>query len=991
MNNNGKHEGKEEPDKEDEVDTLTGDDSEEQSVSGTAIPGTRFPVVGIGASAGGLPAMEEFFSAFSADRKYGMAFVIVQHMAPNHKSMLAEIIGRYTSMQVSDVKDGMAVERDHVYVIPPNQNMVIIGGVLNLLEPAEARGHRMPIDYFFRSLASDRKEWAIGIILSGTGSDGSEGVRAIKAEGGMAMAQNPESSEYNGMPLSAIDTGMIDYSMEAKEMPEKLQDYVSQVFAEKSHPSPNIEEAMKIIFSELLTRTGHDFSQYKTKTLDRRIRRRMAVSNIKRIDGYARYLQQKPEESEALFRDLLINVTNFFRNPKVFEALEEQVLPSLFEDKSSNDAIRIWVVGCSTGEEAYSLAILVYEYMEKIEQTFKVQIFATDIDYETIEHARKGIYPANISADVSPERLHRFFTHDVELDTYAITKNIRDMIIFSEQDVIQDPPFSKLDMISCRNLLIYMNKELQKKLIPMFHYALNPGGLLFLGTSESIGDFPNLFEPLDKQYKIYRSKAAQNEYNYSVGSFFPTMGGTSGNSKSHEPSSNHKKLQMRELTERNLLQQYAPTGALVNEYGDILYLHGRTGMYLEMPPGEPDHNILKMAREGLRPALTNALSRLVVNKELKVTHSKVRVKTNGDFTTVDLNIRQVEETGNQKLFLVTFDPYELKEGKQEVTVDKNDYKTDTPAEEESVSALREELRTMEEYLRASNEELEVSNEELRSSNEEMQSMNEELQSTNEELETSREELQSVNEELSTVNNELQAKVAELSEANEDMNNVLAATGVAIIFVDNQLRIQRFTPAAIHIMNLIPADVGRPVKHIVSNLSGYDQLIQDIQSVMDDLTPLEIEVHTTDGEWYVVRMRPYRTIKNTIEGVVITFLKQTETLRRLAAVVQDSHDAIILQDKEGRILAWNPAAERMYGWNEVEALEMNITRIIPEDKKEEYMELVKKLVRGETPEPWQTQRVSKEGHMMDVWLIATPLINENGEVYSIATTEKEVRP
>ncbi len=944
----------------------------------------KFYVVGIGASAGGLAALEDFFSAVPIDPNLKIAFVVVQHMSPTHKSMLSEIIRRFTKMHVYDVKDGMGVRPHCVYVIPPNQDMIIVDGILHLIEPAQARGHRMPIDSFFHSLASDQKELAIGVILSGTGHDGTAGIRNIKAEGGMIMAQSAQSSEYDGMPLSAIDTGLVDYVLEPAEMPAQLRDYVSQSSGEKSPPA---HETMQIIFNELLVQTGHDFSVYKQKTLERRIRRRMLVNKIKLIEAYANYLQQKPEEVQALFRDILINVTHFFRNPKVFEVVQEKVVPKLFEGKSPGTPVRIWVVGCSTGEEAYSIAILIHEYLEKLRKNFKIQIFATDIDSRTIEHARKGVYPGSISSDVPPERLEHFLIHDPKTNTYTIQKTIRDMIIFSEQDVIQDPPFSKLDFISCRNLLIYMNKEMQKKLIPMFHYSLNPGGYILLGSSESIGEFSMLFDTLDKQAKLYQSKAVNSDYIRLIDKFFPSSVGIEISPRFSDKHVHEKKIQMRELTGRKLLQQYAPAAVLVDERGDILYLYGRTGLYIEMPAGEPAYNILKMAREGLRQALSATLSKAIVSKE-QVTRSGVRVKINGDFSTIDLTIRPVEESRDQKLFLITFDvPPEPRQNAAQVT--EGNIAEDVSENGESVSALKEELRTMEEYLSASNEELEVSNEELRSSNEEMQSINEELQSTNEELETSREELQSVNEELSTVNNELQAKVTELCAANEDLDNLLSSTGVEIIFVDKQLCIQRFTPSITKFMNLIPSDVGRPIEHIASNLPGYDRMILDIQSVLENHVSLETEVRTSSGEWYIIMMHPYRARKNTIEGVVITFLKQTEILRRLAAVVRDSLDAVILQDKAGHILAWNPMAEKMYGWSETDALNMNVSKIIPEDRIEESLGIMKELAKGEVFGPYQTQRISKEGRILDVWVIATPLVNEEDEVYSIASTEREI--
>lgn len=951
----------------------------------------KFPIIGIGSSAGGLPALEYFFSALPKDTPTGMAFVVLQHMAPDYRSMLSEILMRYTKMEVHETKDGMTVNPDCVYVLPPNKDMIITEGVLHLVEPAEPRGHRMPIDSFLRTLAQDQHEYAIAIILSGTGSDGTQGVRDIKAHGGMVMVQIPEFSEYKGMPESAIETGMADYILKPETMPINLYNYVSNVFGQKAHPSLNMEEAMSSILNELRKQTGHDFSPYKQSTIERRIRRRMVINHIKRMDGYARYLQQKPDEVNALFHDILINVTSYFRNPDVFEALQQQVIPGIFEGKSPGGLIRVWVIGCSTGEEAYSIAILLQEHMEKVRQNYKVQIFATDIDDHAIMQARKAVFPSGISADVTEERLRRFFVYNPDLNVYTVHKHIRDMIIFSEQDVIKDPPFSKIDLISCRNFLIYLDKEMQKKLMPMFHYSLNAGGYILLGTSESIGDFSDLFDTLDRQAKIYKSKPVRSEYHYSVSPFHRPHEDYLAN-KLPEKDYIQSRLRLRELTEKKLLQSYAPAGVLVNEQGDILYLYGRTGLYLEMAPGEPDYNILKMARDGLRHALTAILSMAVVNHE-QVTRPGIRVKTNGDFTTIDLIVRPLEEAADQKLFLITFEsPSEYSQIRDsgKVIMPQEEILEGQEKERETVAALKEELRTMEEYLKASNEELQVSNEELTSSNEEMQSMNEELQSTNEELETSREELQSVNEELSTVNSELETKVSELSEANEDMNNLLASTGVGIVFVDSQLRLQRFTPAATKIMNIIPTDVGRPIEHIVTNLTNYDSLILDTKAVLEDLVPMESEVRTREGEWYTLRIRPYRTIRNTIEGVVITFLKQTEALRRLALVVHDSGDAITLLDLDGNIRAWNPMATKMYGWSEAEALSMNINRIVPENLKQESLDMLKTLIRAEILRPHRTKRLTKDGRIIDVCLTATPLLDIDGGVYSIMTTERKIK-
>jgi len=850
-------------------------------------PDSTFPIVGIGASAGGLAAFEAFFSGMPAGSDPGMAFVLVQHLAPDHKSILTDLIRRYTRMEVFEVEDGMAVKPNCTYIIPPNRDMAFLNGSLQLMEPTAPRGQRLPIDFFFRSLAQDQHERAICIVLSGTGSDGTSGVRAIKGEGGMVMVQTPQSTEYDSMPRSAIATGMVDYELPPAEMPAQLIAYAAHAFGKSfrtaSLPAPRAENALKKIFILLRVQTGHDFSQYKPSTIERRIKRRMAVHQVEAIDGYVRYLQQTPAELEALFRDLLIGVTHFFRDPEAFKTLEAQIIPKLFAGKPAGALIRVWVPGCSTGEEAYSIAILLQEHLESLKQGYKVQVFATDIDSQAIVTARAGLYPASIAADIPPEKLARFFVAEPDGSAYRIHKGIRDLLIFSEQDVIKDPPFSKLDLISCRNLLIYMNSDLQKKLIPLFHYTLNPGGFLFLGTSETIGEFFDLFTVLDRKLKLYQRKvdiySAQRRVRDRFLPPMTAMGVTLP--QMTDKTAGLRKLPLRELTEQALLRHVAPVGALINGSGDILYLHGRTGMYLEPAPGEAGvSNILKMAREGLRRDLTTALHKAAGTKDI-VRYAGLRVKTNGNFTTVNLTIRPVATgpamTPETPLYLVILeeatpcDPEQVEQATLQTIAVAGGSDRDVDAR---IASLRQELQAKEEYLQTTNEELETSNEELKSSNEEMQSVNEELQSTNEELETSKEELQSVNEELATVNAELQTKVADLSQANNDMNNLLSGTGIGTVFVDHQLCILRFTPTATQMINLIPGDVGRPVGHIVSNLLGYDRLVADVQAVLDSLIPKELEVQTRSGAWYTMRILPYRTIDNVIEGAVITFVDIT---------------------------------------------------------------------------------------------------------------------
>jgi len=889
--------------------------------------------------------------------------------------------------------------------------MAFFNGALHLLEPESPRGQRMPIDFFFRSLAQDQHEHAIGIVLSGTGSDGTLGVRAIKGEGGMAMAQSPESTEYDGMPRSAIATGLVDYELLPADMPSQLIAYVAHAFGrlprQPTAAPPKAENALKKIFILLRSRTGHDFSQYKPSSINRRIERRMAVHQIESIDEYHTYLHRNPAEVDALFRDLLIGVTGFFREPEAFQALDEKAIAKLLAHKPAGGAIRVWSPGCATGEEAYSLAILLAERQEALKRSFTVQIFATDIDTPAIEIARAGVYPASITADLTPERLARFFSAGSTNNTVLIHKSIRDMLVFSEQDVATDPPFSKIDLISCRNLLIYLNADLQKKLISLFHYALNPGGYLFLGTSETVGEFDDLFATVDRTAKLYQRKEAVDGIKGGhLGRLLPTRS-TEDTARPQPPA---KKpfpagVSLRELTEQTLLRQTVPAAALVNAEGDIRYVHGRTGLFLEPAPGEATLNILKMAREGLKRDLTTALHHAVRHREI-VRRPGLHVKSNGEFTTVNLTVRPTApgppaegqaapaDSSDSPLFLVILETAPVEEPPPAQPKDAGTHVSE-PDADDRVAELQQELRAKEEYLQATLEELETSNEELTSSNEEMQTVNEELQSTNEELVTAKEELQSVNEELSTVNTELESKVAELTRANNDMNNLLAGTNLATVFLDQDLRILRFTPAATRIINLIDSDIGRPVAHIVSNLKDYDTLFQDIKAVLDTLVPKDREVQTAGGEWYLMRIQPYRTLENVTEGAVITFVdtdklkKVQQKQRRPATVVRDSNDAITVQDFSGNILAWNRSAERMYGWSESEALTMNIADTVPPEKRSEALSHIELIKQGKEVESYDTQRMTKDGQILDVWMTITVLLDDTGRPVAAATTERDI--
>ncbi|WP_232787812.1 chemotaxis protein CheB [Paraglaciecola sp. MB-3u-78] len=853
-----------------------------------------FYVVGIGASAGGLKAFQDFFSGIPDTSNLNMAFVLVQHLAPDHKSILSDLIRRYTSMQVFEVEDCMEVHSKCIYIIPPKYDMAFINGKLQLLTPVAPHGQRLAIDFFFRSLAHDQRERAIGLVLSGTGSDGTLGVRAIKGEGGMVMVQTPSTAEFDGMPLSAIATGMVDYELSPAKMGNRLIAYTSH-FNKTSDVSflshqMQTDSSLNQIFILIRDQTGHDFSQYKPSTINRRIERRLAVHQISDIKNYVQFLQHTPLEIQALFYDLLIGVTHFFRDPETFKSLERDIIPGLLKERDTDKVIRIWSVGCSTGEEAYSIAILLRERMEKIKQEYKVQLFATDIDGRAIITARSGLYPASIVNDISSERLGRFFTSEPDGSAYRINKVVRDMLIFSEQDVIKDPPFSRLDLLICRNLLIYLNTTLQEKLINLFHYALNPLGVLMLGTSEGIGKGEMLFELLNRNSKLFRRKVDFPGMTIMSFSGFRSknMGSLSHGTASSIKSGLSCPLSFRELTEMTLINKLSPAGVLIRANGDILYLHGQSGMFLSLNPGNVIiNNVLKMARPGLKNELKSVLYNAIKSKNIE-RHSNVKIKSNKHFEYFNLIICPIKvdsELSNDKYLYLMVMENRLLEQKPEDVAKIETNVTDSKLKR-LVLDLQEELKKKDEYLQNTQEQLDASNEELKSSNEEMQSINEELQSTNEELETSKEELQSINEELSTVNSELQTKVRDLSISNNDMNNLLAGTNIATVFVDHKLRIMRFTPTAHTILNLITGDVGRPVGHIVSNLVDYSSLVTDIQQVLNTLQPKETEVQTPNGKRFNMSIQPYRTLDNVIEGAVISFIDITE-VKQIKGKLQES--------------------------------------------------------------------------------------------------------
>ena len=838
--------------------------------SAATISGAGFAIVGLGASAGGLEAFEQFFSQMPP--KSGLAFVLVSHLDPGHVSILTEILQRSTAMPVLEAEDQMLVVPDTVYVIPPNRDMAIFRGALQLSVPEEPRGQRMPIDAFLRSLAEDQGERAVGIVLSGTGTDGSLGLRAILGAGGVTLVQEPGTAKYDGMPSSAIKAGYATHVLQVEKMPAAL---IAGVRKHVVHPDAHLSSTqvppggMNRLLSLLRTATGHDFSLYKKSTIGRRIERRMAQHELTDVEVYSRYLKEHPAEAQALVKELLINVTSFFRDPEAFVVLKQEILPQLFADKPEDYVFRVWVAGCASGEEAYSIAMLLREFMDETEREFKVQIYATDLDDDAIAVARAGLYPPNVAADLSPERLRRFFVK--EDAGYRIKKAVREMVVFAIQNVIKDPPFTKLDLASCRNLMIYLEPELQDRLIPAFHYALKPGGVLFLSPSESIGRHPELFSPLSRKWKIYRAVHSATAARALMAGDF-SWATTAGARGTKEATARVKESNLAELTRRMLLQTYAPASVVVDAKGNILYVHGETGKYLRPAPGQASLNVVDMAREGLQQELRPALS-AAASHGAPTLGRRASVKTNGELQTVSFSVRPLPDAEtNPGLLLLSFQDLP-----QEAASSRRGRRAGS-AEVERIAELERDLAATRENLQANIEEHQASSEELKSTNEELQSTNEELQSTNEEMETSKEELQSVNEELITVNSELQAKIEQLAGMQNDMKNLLDSINIGTVFLDRQLIIRRFTREAAKLYRLVTTDVGRPLADIKSNLDG-DALIGEAQTVLDSLLPCEREVTAPDGACYLLRIQPYRTLDNIIDGVVLTF---TDISQRIAA-------------------------------------------------------------------------------------------------------------
>ena len=847
-------------------------------------------IVGIGASAGGLEAFTQLLAALPP--RTGLALVLVPHLDPKHESRLTALLARTTKLPIHEVRDGMRVEPDHVYVIPPNANMAVLHGRLSLIPRTEERGRHLPVDFFFHSLAADQQSRAIGVILSGTASDGTAGLRAIKAAGGLTFAQEKKSARYDGMPHSAIAAGVVDRVLPPDAIARELAQLVRHPYvAQPAPPEESAETAsnaeLNKIFILLRAASGVDFSLYKPTTLLRRITRRMALQKVNTLATYVRYLKQTPQEVGALFDDVLINVTNFFREPETFHLLKKKVFPQWLPECPPQTPLRIWVPGCSTGEEAYSLAIALVEFLGPRITEVPVQIFASDISKSALQQARSGIYPEGIAADVSPERLRRFFApHN---GGYQISKQIRELCIFARQDVTRDPPFSKLDLVSCRNLLIYFGPVLQKRVLPIFHYALRPGGHLLLGSSETVGGFADLFTAVDHHHKLYARKPAGRRLSVEL----PPA------SRAAEvavpglaaPVAQSVGFDFQKEADRVVLGRFAPAGVVVNERLDVLQFRGHTGPYLEPAPGTASLNLLKMARGGLLADLRTACNEARRSRAPVVRHGvTVHSDAGGHAISVEVIPLRATPTEHADSYLILFHeaaPSAPAETGPRKSAARKSAPAGSAAPDKALAQLEQELLETKEYLQSVFSEHEGTNEELQSANEEILSSNEELQSTNEEMETAKEELQSTNEELTTINDELQVRNAELFQANGDLVNLLNSVQIPIIILGGDLRIRRFTPLAQRVLNLIPGDIGRPLSDLRPNLLGPD-LDDLIAEVMDSLTTREIEVQDREGRWHSLCIRPYKTLQNKIDGVVLA-LVDIDTGRRALAEARQARD------------------------------------------------------------------------------------------------------
>ena len=885
--------------------------SAEDEFSGQA-QATGVPIVGLGASAGGIKALIEFFDAMPASS--GLAFVVVLHLDPTKQSQLATVLGAHTRMPVAEIEDGVGIHPNHVYVIAPDHDLTLDGDLLRLIKPTQPRSRRHPVDVLFKSLSEQLRERAVAIILSGTGTNGTQGLKEIKAAGGMTAVQDPTLAEFDGMPRSAIGAGLADHVLAASDMPSAILQYFQHGYvtvpqSPERWPADKPAELGQVL-ALLRAHSSQDLRSYKSATLLRRINRRMSLKGLTDLGTYLDLLRAEPDELQALTRDLLINVTSFFRDTEAWAALDETVITQLVADRENKASIRVWVPACSTGEEAYSIAMLLSEAAEAADKQFDLKVFASDILTDNLNAARAGVYPAAGVETLPAQRVRHFFE---KLDgSYQIKRSLRDLVVFARQDLLHEPPFSRMDLITCRNMLIYIEPEAQRRAITLFHFALREGGRLFLGSAETIGRAEDLFETVSKKWRIFRRIGPTRHDIVS----FPLLGGHPASdqteaSYAHEPPS----IRVIETARRVLLDRYAPASVMVDQKGRVIYFHGETGDYLKQPSGEPTRDLLAMARDGLPTKLRGAMLKVATEEQSASFHAQVR---RGDvFRLVEVTVYKLPAAQNTSgMLMVTFEP----EARVPTAASPEALEAHGLGDREASSALETELRSTRAELQGTIEQLESVNEEMKASNEEATSMNEELQSSNEELETSKEELQSFNEELHSVNSQLQHKISELDQTSNDLANLLSGTEIATLFLDTTLRIKWFSPATKQLLELVTSDVGRPISHFARKFVD-DKLLSDADTVLERLAPIEAEVRSDEGKWFIRRVLPYRTRDNHIAGLVITFMDVTERRRATEeinearvyaeAIVETGRQSLVVLDAKVRVQSANRAFYKLF--------------------------------------------------------------------------------
>lgn len=944
-------------------------------------------IVGIGASAGGLEAIEAFFKQMPANT--GLSFVVIQHLSPNYKSLMVELLSKHTPMPVLRIEDGMKIERNTVYLIPPRKNVTVFHDKLLLTEQDPSKGINLPIDIFLRSLGEDAKERAIGIILSGTGSDGTRGIRVIKEFGGMVMVQDEDSAKFDGMPKNAFATGLSDFNLPPEKMPEQLLAFVKHPYAtmQEKNIAPTDDNDMSRIFSILREKCKIDFTFYKPNTVVRRIERRISINQLHDLSEYLEFLRTNPYEVSVLFQELLIGVTSFFRDEHVFDEIREHWLSKLVP-LLVDDELRVWVTACSTGEEAYTMAMLLSEFREQSGHYFRIKIFATDVDQIAIDKASIGKYPESIIADIPPKLLSKYFVR--RDDYFQVNQKIREMVVFAQHNLIKDPPFTNIHLLSCRNVLIYFQAVLQKKILELFNFSLVKDGLLLLGSSESVGDMAEYFEIASAKSKLFISKGKQKLVGFaSIAPILPNYAAYPSSLGRSSPYAQEDRVLERfiKVIENDVL----PFTLIVNENMEISHIFGDAKDYLTYPTGKLVSNITKVVKKDLSiPIATGIQKALKGNNEVILTNIRIREKD--ALRTFRLQFKQLPRKSSQeKLVAVLLS--ETVESSNFIEAETLTYDVNQDARQR-ITDLEHELQFTRENLQATVEELETSNEELQATNEELLASNEELQSTNEEL-------QSVNEELYTVNAEHQGKITELTLLNNDLDNLFNSTNIATLFLDENLDIRRFTPRLQMIFHILESDLGRPFFHLTHSIEKLD-LRGVVNTVNDTHVGFDKEIQLTNGHWYLLRVIPYAISANVNAGVILTFIdihelkktqlellkREQEETQRLAKFVQFSNDAVFLLELDGTIITWNRAAETLYGWTEREALHMNFNNLIPDTEKPSSQQRLEDLKNQKTLISFQAKRQNKSGQIITVLASACIFYPENSSRQLIALTERD---